>query len=109
VLFVLAVAFVIACVAVWQAGPILVLLQPAVFGLFLSVIGVWIDSYLKRRRGPIAVTLTSPSGFLTPASSVQRNPAVVAGSNDRTSIRDQALPPNEAEPAGHLSESGSRA
>lgn len=109
VLFVLAVAFVIACVAVWQAGPILLLLQPAVFGLFLSVIGVWIDSYLKRRRGPIAVTLTSPSGFLTPASSVQRNPAVVAGSNDRTSIRDQALPPNEAEPAGHLSESGSRA
>ena len=109
VLSVLVASFVVACIAVWQAGPILVLLQPALFGLLLAIGGVWLDSYLKRRGRPVAVTLSSPSGFLTPASSVPRSPAVVAGSNDRTSVRDQALPAPDVEPAGHLSESGIRA
>jgi hypothetical protein len=104
---VLVVAFAIACLAVWQAGPILVLLQPAIFGLLLAIGGVWLDATLKRRiRSRATMTLGSPSGFLTSGSSVPRSPAVVAGSDDHTSIRAQALPPTET--AGHLSESGSR-
>lgn len=87
---VLAVGFAIALLAVWYSGPVLVLLQPAGLGVLLAVGAATIQSLLQRKRTPISVTLSSPSGFLTSSSSVSPSPALSAGSNEYTSVRNPA-------------------
>lgn len=105
VLTFLTVGFAVSLLGVWFTVPVQVLLQPAVLGVLLAVLAAMIDSFLKRRARPVTVTLTSPSGLTTPASSHARGPAAGVGSNDYTSLRT----PEDALPAGELSETGNRA
>jgi hypothetical protein len=69
----------------------------------LAIVAAAIDAFARRRARPTAVTLTSPSGFMTPPSSHLRGAVVGVGSNEFTSIR-----PIATEPVQPLSESGSR-
>jgi len=112
VLTLLGAGFMISLLGVWFAAPVQVLLQPAVLGLLLATLAAAIDGYVKRRSRSVTVTLTSPSGFMTPSSSHPRSPAAGVGSNDFTSLRPPAettRPPVEAARAtGQLSESGNR-
>jgi len=107
VLTVFAVTFAIALLGVFYATPVQVLLQPAAIGVLLAIVGAAIQGRIKRRLRPLAVTLASPSGFMTPASSHLRGQPVGIGigSNEYTSIRPA---PESVQPAGQLSESGNR-
>jgi hypothetical protein len=107
ILTVFAAMFSIALLGVFYRTPVEVLLQPAAIGVFLAGVGAAIQRRIRRRSRLLAVTLASHSGFMTPASSHQRSPALVTGigSNEFTSIRPA---PEPAAPAGQLSESGSR-
>lgn len=104
VLTLLAAGFLVSLVGIWFAAPVQVLLQPAVLGLALAIFAAGIDGYLNRRARSVTVTLTSPSGFMTQASSHPRSPAAAVGSNEFTSLR----PPPEGAPAPELSELGNR-
>lgn len=103
VLTLLAAAFFVSLLAVYFPAPVQVLLQPAALGVALAVLMATIESFVKRRSRPVMVTLTSPSSFMSPASSHPRTPAPVAGSHDFTAIRENV---ESGEPAGQLSESG---
>jgi hypothetical protein len=110
VLTLLSFGFVVALLAVWFSEPVIVLLQPAGLGLLLAAVAAGIDGYSKSRSRPVAVAMNSPSGYMTPASSVSRNAVLGVGSNEYTSVR---LPEPDhrtesSEPAGQLSETGSR-
>lgn len=105
-LAILSVAFVVALTGVWFTEPILVLVQPAVLGVLLACGAAGIDKALQRRRGSPVLTLTTPSGFTTAASSVRTSPPPGVGSHEHTSIRPGVPEAVEALP---LSESGIRA
>jgi hypothetical protein len=109
ILTLLLVGFIIALLAVWFTAPVLVLLQPAMLGVVLAVVAAAIESYRTRKSPRVTVALNPPSGFAAPASSVPRGSAATIGSNEFTSIR--APTPSAVEtidPAGQLSQSGSR-
>jgi hypothetical protein len=112
VLTLLAAGFVVSLAGVWFAAPVQVLLQPAVLGIVLAVLAAAIDGYVKRRSRSLTVTLTPPSGFMTPSSSHPRSPVSGVGSDDFTSLRpalEAPQPvPEAARPAAQLSESGTR-
>ncbi len=106
VLTVLTIGFGIALAGVWRPDPILLLLQPAGLGLLLAIGAAGIDSMMQRRRQRGVVTLTSPSGFMTPPSSVNHEGVVGVGSEEFTTIRPGYAAPQEV---GPTAESGSRA
>lgn len=83
----LSLAFVVAGLALWQTSPILVLIQPAGLGVLLAVSAAVIDGWVKRRRNARGLTITSPSGFVSAPSSVERQRGVAVGSNDFTALR----------------------
>jgi hypothetical protein len=101
----LAIAFLVAVLGIWYPAPVQLLLQPAILGVVLALVAAAIESFLKRNSRGVTVTLTSPSGFMTPASSHPRSPAVGVGSNEFTSLRS---PPETSQASGQLSESGNR-
>lgn len=105
----LIVGFSVALLAVWFPGPVLVLLQPAGLGILLAVGAAAIQTFLQRKSPPISVTLTSPSGFMTPTSSVSPDVVVSVGSNEYTSVRapTPATALEAHQPAGQLSQTGS--
>lgn len=109
VLTLLIVSFCVALLAVWFPGPVLVLLQPAGLGILLAIAAAAIQTFLRRKTAPISVTLTSPSGFMTPTSSVSPGVVVSVGSNEYTSVRGPT--PGTAiespQPVGQLSQSTS--
>ncbi|MBI5757866.1 MAG: hypothetical protein HZA46_05055 [Planctomycetales bacterium] len=102
VLTVLLIAFAVAALGLWQTSPILVLLQPAGLGVLLAVSAALLDGWVKRRRNSRGLTISSPSGFVSPPSSIERQLAIGVGSNDFTSVRpepatiDQPLTASEA-------------
>jgi hypothetical protein len=87
VLTLLLIGFGMAAAGLWFPGPMLLLLQPAGLGVLLAVAAAGIDSVIKRRRRRGVVTLSSPSGFMTAPSSINRDAVVGVGSNEFTSIR----------------------
>lgn len=82
VLTVLILMFAMAVVGLWFAEPVELLLQPAILGLLLAVVAALIEAAVKRRRAPTIITLSSPSDYYAPSSSVERAGAV--GSEDPT-------------------------
>jgi hypothetical protein len=65
------------------------LLQPVVVGLLAVAIGVLIQNLNGRRRHETPIlTLSSPSDFIAPSSSsVERQAAIVIGSDEPTAVR----------------------
>jgi len=72
VLTLLLLGFLTAVAALWYSEPVLVLLQPAVLGILLALASVAIQAVVRRSRQSRTLTLSSPSGFMTPASSMQQ-------------------------------------
>ncbi len=87
VLTVLVIAVLVSALGLWQTSPILVLLQPAGLGVLLAVTAAVLDGWVKRRRHARGLTITSPSGFVTSPSSIERQRAIGVGSNDFTALR----------------------
>ena len=105
VLTLLLIGFGMSAAGMWFPGPMLLLVQPAGLGLLLAVAAACIDSVIKRRRRRGVVTLSSPSGFMTAPSSINRDLVVGVGSNEFTSIRpaiastaDEGVPVKSGEP-----------
>ena len=69
VLTVLFVGFGLSLAGLWQLEAVQLLLQPAVFGLILSIIASIIEARVKRQQRASLVTFSSPSDFLAPGSS----------------------------------------
>jgi hypothetical protein len=102
VLTLLTTGFVVALLAVWNAAPVQVLLQPAALGILLAIVAAAIDGIVHCRARPVTVTVTSANPFMAPASSHPRSPVAGVGSNEFTSVRS----PPVLRPTGQLSESG---
>ncbi|MCH8828854.1 MAG: hypothetical protein IID45_04675, partial [Planctomycetes bacterium] len=87
---ILSAALLMAVAALWYLVPVQVLLQPAIFGLLLAGIFVWIERRMKRRSEPSVLTISHPSDYLisSPDSSkVAGTAARMAGSEDPTMVR----------------------
>lgn len=108
-LTVLAVGLTFSLIGLWFPGPLLLLLQPAVLGIVLALVAVTIDVMVKRRRRPAAVTLSSPSGFMTTPAPMSHeiSVGVGVGSEEYTSVRPALSVVNGGD-AGSDSGSGSR-
>jgi len=65
----LVLVFVVALVGLWDLSVLVVLLQPALFGLTLALIAVLIDYWIKQRTTPPLLTFSSNSEFVSPAPS----------------------------------------
>jgi hypothetical protein len=105
--------FIVALVAVWNPGPVLVMSQPAVLGIGLALLTAGIQIYQERRKGPQLVSLAGASGISAVPSSHAHGSGLPIGSNDYTSLRtpaDLAAGTGHAssELAGRVVDSGSR-
>lgn len=89
VLTVLLIVFALSALGLWQTSPILVLLQPAGLGVLLAVSAAVLDGWVQRRRNSRGLTISSPSGFVSPPSSIERQLSIGVGSNDFTSVRPE--------------------
>jgi hypothetical protein len=87
VLTILLLGFASTVLALWFPEPVLVLLQPAGLGLLLAIVAASIQGALRRTRKTQVLTLSSPSGFASPASSIRREAPLGLGSDEPTSIR----------------------
>jgi hypothetical protein len=88
VLTILLLGFATTVLALWFPEPVLVLLQPAGLGLLLAIVAALIQGAMLRTRKAQVLTLSSPSGFTAPASSVRREVPPGIGSEEVTSIRN---------------------
>jgi len=69
VLTILFVGFGLSLAGLWHLEAVQLLLQPAVFGLILSIVASIIETRVKRQQRASLVTFSSPSDFLAPGSS----------------------------------------
>lgn len=91
VLTLLFVVFLFAVSSIWFTAPMQLLLQPAVLGLVLAIVAVFLDGAFKRTASDSMVALTNPNEF-SGSSTSQPLPAYPdpIGSEDPTAVRQSS-------------------
>jgi hypothetical protein len=110
VLTLLVAGFAVSLLAVCFTGPVVVLLQPAALGFLLAGAAAAFDRAIGRTPRSVGALLPSTGGFVVSNSSVAHSPSPVAGRSEFSPDHEPGFdrPPESAEPAGRLSESGSQ-
>ncbi len=105
VLTILLIVFVLSVVGLWHSQAVGLLLQPAILGLLLAVVAVVIDGAVKRKRSPSILTLSSPSDFISPASTesaIDHAALISVGSEQPTAVRPTQPPPSKPAPSSSV-------
>ena len=91
VITLLTAVFAVALLGLWHSAPIQLLLQPAILGLLLAIAMVLIESSLKRTGDSTILTLSSPSEFMPPSTSMEPSFLVNAGSAVPNAVRSSSI------------------
>jgi hypothetical protein len=91
VITLLTAVFAVALLGLWHSAPIQLLLQPAILGLLLAIAMVLIESSLKRTGDSTILTLSSPSEFMPPSTSMEPSFLVNAASAVPNAVRSSSI------------------
>jgi len=73
VLTFLTICFLMALLGLWKLEPVQLLIQPAIFGLLLAVVGATVESRIKRGQQTTAVSSASPDEFVQEPTTSEPN------------------------------------